>query len=381
MREIPKKPSSVQEVESITDIQFLYDIALGEPDSAIQNAAIEKLNIMDDRKLETIDVYQWRKWTYDESDELAIDECWYGSGLYEDSPVVRSAAVAGLKNQGILEMIGHSDPCLSVSIDAINKLTNIGHLNIMRKYERISEYMQEQYAKRLNYLLNTPAESLDEIMKGDVVNVYDASYNCVGIMPRSIVHRDGLWHETFHCWFMQRESADGKETAYLWFQQRSAAKKDYPNLLDITSAGHLNYRERPCDGVREIEEELGIHVPFEELRDLGVRINVEKTPTLFNNEYNRVFLYDCPYGMDHVRFADGEVQGIYRIKVEEGIKLFCGEAAQITAEGYVRVKDQQVAASLLVDISCFVPRPVDSYYLKMCIIADLAAKGYPYAAI
>lgn len=379
--EILKRPSSVQEVENINDIQFLYDIALGESDRAIQNAVIAKLNDMDDRKLETIGVYQWRKWTCDKSGESTINECRYGSQLYEDSPAVRMAAVAGLTNQRILEMIGHSDPCHSVSIDAVNKLTNIGHLSIMRKYERIPEYMQEQYTKRLSNLLNTPAEMLDEVMKRDVVNVYDSSYKLAGMAPRSIVHRDGLWHETFHCWFIQRERTEDRENTYLWFQQRSGAKKDYPGLLDITSAGHLKYNEKPWDGVREVEEELGITVPFEELRDLGVRINVEKTPTLFNNEFNRVFLYDCPYGMDQVRFADGEVQGIYRIRAEEGIKLFRGEVDQIAAEGYGCVEGRQVSRSLLVDISCFVPRPVDAYYLKMCIIADLAAKGYPYAVI
>lgn len=379
--ETPKRPSSIEEVESITDIQFLYDIALGEPDRTIQNAAIEKLNAMKDEKLESIDVYEWRKWTYDESDEPAMDECWYGSEIYKDSPDVRMDAVAKLTKQRIIEMIGHKDPCTSVGTSAINKLTDATYLNLMRKYDRISKFMQEKYERRLSSLLNTPIEKLDDVMKGDLLNIFDESYKWVGVMPRSIAHRDGLWHETFHCWFMQRERLDGRETAYLWFQKRSADKKDYPNLLDITSAGHLDYREKPSGGIREIEEELGINVPVEELRDLGIRINVEKTPKLFNNEFNHVFLYDCPNTMDQIRFADGEVEGIYRINVEDGIKLFRGEVEQIAAEGYACFDDQQVAASLIVDSTFFVPRPVDAYYLKMCIIADQAAKGYPYAAI
>lgn len=379
MKDNQGRPKSAEEVNGIADIQYLYDIALGETDYSIQKAAVEKLNGIENT--ETIDVYEWRKWTYDESDEPAVDEYWYGSDRYEDFPSVRNNAVELLTNDSILEKIVCKDPDCGVRMAALNKVTDIFFLNSFRKYDRVTEYMQKESARRLCEILNIPDSSLDRVMGEEYLNVYDEFRRPAGVMPRSIVHRDGLWHETFHCWFMQRESMDGKDASYLWFQQRSASKKDYPNLLDITAAGHLGYREKPCDGVREIEEELGLCVAFEELRPLGVRINIGRTASLTDNEFNNVYLYDCPYGMDRIRFKDGEVQGLFRILAEDGIKLFSGQEEQITAGGYVRVGDKLAATSLPVDTSCFVPRPVDGYYLKMCIVADLAAKGYPYLAI
>ncbi len=379
MKNNPDRPRSVEEINDITDSQYLYDIALGETDYSIQKAAVQKLNGIKDTEL--IGVYEWRKWTYDESDEPAVDEYWYGSDRYKDFPSVRKSAVEALTNQSILKKIVCKDPNHYVRMAALQKITDIIFLNALRKYDRVTEYMQNEGAERLCEVLNIPAFSLDEVMSEEYLNVYDELRRPVGIMPRSIVHRDGLWHETFHCWFMQRECIEGKDTAYLWFQQRSASKKDYPNLLDITAAGHLGYQEEPGDGVREIQEELGLGVAFEDLRPLGIRINIGRTAVLTDNEFNHVYLYDCPDGMDRIRFKDGEVQGIFRISAEDGIKLFSDKEEQIIAAGYVRVGDKLAATSLPVDIGCFVPRPVGGYYLKMCIIADLAAKGYPYLAI
>ena len=68
------------------------------------------------------------------------------------------------------------------------------------------------------------------------------------------MHRDGDWHETFHCWFVEKDDED----MFLYFQLRSKNKKEAPNIWDITSAGHIMHDEDvQSGGLREIEEELG----------------------------------------------------------------------------------------------------------------------------
>lgn len=367
---------SREAVEEINDVQYLLDIALGEKDNTIRNAAIEKLNALKEHV--TIDLYNDpRFWSYDESDEPAIDEGFYNSERYQDNPHVRIAAVASITNEEILISIACKDPCYDVSAAAINKITNTSFLESLRRYDRISDGLQMAAGKRLCEIYDVPLTTLEE----EWISIFDESYHHIGAAPRSIAHKNGLWHQTFHCWFMEKETVGSEQRVYLWFQQRSSKKKDYPDLLDITAAGHLSVEEGVYDGIREIHEELGFDISYKELIPLGVRINVEHTPSLFNNEFNEVYLYDSPYSMKDVNFKDGEVQGIFRISAAEGIKLFRGEIDLISAVGYTMKDGIPNGIGQIVSIDSFVPRPVDSYYLKMCIIADLIAKGYPNVAI
>jgi len=84
-------------------------------------------------------------------------------------------------------------------------------------------------------------------MENEQLKIFDEYRNQIGIATREDVHRLGYWHEAFHCWFISKE----KGTDYLYLQLRSNTKKDYPNLLDITAAGHLLANETVQDGVRD----------------------------------------------------------------------------------------------------------------------------------
>ncbi|MFE4712635.1 NUDIX domain-containing protein [Paenibacillus sp. NPDC056722] len=104
-------------------------------------------------------------------------------------------------------------------------------------------------------------------MNSEILKIFDDNRNTIGVSTREEVHRLGLWHETFHCWFISREG----NKDYIYLQLRSDQKKDYPNLLDITAAGHLLAHETVLDGIREVHEEIGIEVTIDELESLGVR--------------------------------------------------------------------------------------------------------------
>ncbi|HET7579244.1 MAG TPA: NUDIX hydrolase, partial [Bacillales bacterium] len=72
-------------------------------------------------------------------------------------------------------------------------------------------------------------------MSSEMLNVLDEDMNRIGQKSRDEVHAAGDWHETFHCWFIRVENGE----RYILLQKRAEVKKDYPGLLDITSAGHL----------------------------------------------------------------------------------------------------------------------------------------------
>lgn len=103
-------------------------------------------------------------------------------------------------------------------------------------------------------------------METELIKIFDDDGTSIGVATREEVHKKGYWHETFHCWFISRE----KGVDYLFFQLRSKEKKDYPNLLDIAAAGHILAHETVKDGIKEVNEEIGIDVTWDELISLGV---------------------------------------------------------------------------------------------------------------
>lgn len=53
------------------------------------------------------------------------------------------------------------------------------------------------------------------------LTIFDSERNTLGKKLRDEVHRDGDWHETFHCWFVEKDAKD----IFLYFQLRSKNKK------------------------------------------------------------------------------------------------------------------------------------------------------------
>ncbi|GLB61882.1 NUDIX hydrolase [Cytobacillus sp. NCCP-133] len=155
-------------------------------------------------------------------------------------------------------------------------------------------------------------------METELLNIFDEGRKQIGVASREEVHKKGYWHETFHCWFIQRDN----DKNYIYFQNRSKDKKDYPDLLDITAAGHLLSHESVMDGIREVEEELGISVAFEELVPLGVIDYSAEKKNFIDKELAHVFLYRCHHLLDEFYPQLEEVSGIVRIPLEDFYELW-----------------------------------------------------------
>lgn len=167
-------------------------------------------------------------------------------------------------------------------------------------------------------------------MELERLKIFDEHHKQTGVATRSEVHCKGYWHETFHCWFYDRED----EEFFLYFQIRSQDKKDYPGLLDITAAGHLLVDETVLDGIREVEEELGIAVLLEELNSVGIIKYECKLNELHDREFCHVYLYEYA---DIERFAlqKEEVAGIVRVRIRDVRALFLENKNEIEVVGFI----------------------------------------------
>jgi 8-oxo-dGTP pyrophosphatase MutT (NUDIX family) len=85
------------------------------------------------------------------------------------------------------------------------------------------------------------------------VAVFDAAGAVVGVAPRGIVYRDGLWHGATG---VLVRSGDGQR---VYLHRRSPDKLIFPGTYDCWAGGVLGPGETPEEGAaRELAEELGI---------------------------------------------------------------------------------------------------------------------------
>ncbi|KHN30805.1 Nudix hydrolase 3 [Glycine soja] len=105
--------------------------------------------------------------------------------------------------------------------------------------------------------------------------------------PRGDVHRDGDYHRAVHVWIF------AESTRELLLQRRASCKDSWPDLWDISSAGHISAGDSSLTSARrELEEELGITLPKDAFELIFVFLQecVINDGKYINNEYNDVYL-------------------------------------------------------------------------------------------
>ncbi|WP_394137782.1 NUDIX hydrolase [Cytobacillus oceanisediminis] len=197
-------------------------------------------------------------------------------------------------------------------------------------------------------------------METELLNIFDDDRKQIGVASRAEVHTKGHWHETFHCWFISKE--DNRD--FIYFQNRSKDKKDYPDLLDITAAGHILSHESVMDGIREVEEELGIKVAFEELVPLGVIDYCAEKENFIDKELAHVFLYPSHHQLNEFNPQLEEVSGVVRIAKEDFYELWFNGRESIESEGFKIINGKRIQVRRHVTKEDFVPHE-DYYYRRI----------------
>lgn len=165
----------------------------------------------------------------------------------------------------------------------------------------------------------------------EIFDTYDEDMKWTGTATRQEVHRSGMWHQTFHCWVLHRDG-DGD---FLVLQRRHRLKDIHPNKLDISCAGHLEAGEKPWDGIRELKEELGIEIEFEQLRKLGVYKHSDTSNGLKDNEFCHVFvLVQEGKKLDNYIPAVDELSGLYLARVNDLQNLCQRNVDSVTIDGF-----------------------------------------------
>jgi isopentenyldiphosphate isomerase len=197
-------------------------------------------------------------------------------------------------------------------------------------------------------------------MPDEALDIFDEKQNPLGVTGKAEAHRLGLWHYAIHCWLYRVVGSDVR----LLFQRRGPAKALYPDLFDISAAGHYRAGEAAADGVREIREELGIEIPFGDLIDLGTRAEVFEDGDIVSREFCRTFLGRTALGPAAFRPAAPEVTALVEVPVVDGLAMCAGTRSAARCSGVRHWAGQWHEFESQLSLRDLVPRPA-AYYLDI----------------
>ncbi len=137
--------------------------------------------------------------------------------------------------------------------------------------------------------------------------------------------------------------------------------------------GHYSSEENAATaGPREIKEELGLDVRFDELLPVGRRVFVYCFDAgVKEYEFQDVFLLPREFRQQDITLQEEEVDGLLEMEVESGIRLFSREIPAIECRLFKR---DVGAETVNVFADEFVPC-LDNYYLRLLLLAQRYLSG------
>eukprot|EP01130_Rhizamoeba_saxonica_P011628 TRINITY_DN4832_c0_g1_i1.p2 TRINITY_DN4832_c0_g1~~TRINITY_DN4832_c0_g1_i1.p2 ORF type:complete len:466 (+),score=135.81 TRINITY_DN4832_c0_g1_i1:22-1419(+) len=151
----------------------------------------------------------------------------------------------------------------------------------------------------------------------EYLDVLDDEGNLTGRKEnRNIVHEQGFNHRAVHVWIIDSQGN-------LILQQRAAEKLAFPNMWDISAAGHVESGDNSIETAsKELHEELGIYIPpyidgepnpkFEKVLEWKNHFIINNG-TYINNEFIDTYLVEIEVQVEDLVLQKEEVQAAKKI--------------------------------------------------------------------
>ena len=129
---------------------------------------------------------------------------------------------------------------------------------------------------------------------------------------KSVAHKYGYFHATVHIWFYTKNSE-------ILIQKRQASKDTFPNLWDVSVAGHIPFGETPEQGaIREISEEIGLSISKKELIYFGTHSEKHKhNSNKIDHELHHIFFSLLTEPLQNLTIQEEEVAAIKLVSLDE----------------------------------------------------------------
>ncbi len=146
----------------------------------------------------------------------------------------------------------------------------------------------------------------------ELVDIVDFDGNVTGkTCLKSEAHKRGYWHPCVHIWFYTND-------VKILIQKRSVSKDTYPDLWDVSVAGHIGAGEKPIIAAqREILEEIGHSVLTNELKLIGnYKSDYKHHKFLIDREFHYIYIAKLSMTIDELVLQKEEVTELKLISIE-----------------------------------------------------------------
>lgn len=191
----------------------------------------------------------------------------------------------------------------------------------------------------------------------EYLDYYDADGNYLGYKSRDKVHKEGLWHNTVHCWLYENDGS-------IYFQIRSSSHKFY-----TTASGHVLKGETIKEGFRrEIKEEIGLDIDSSDATFVDVvpwRMDKMKNGVLIKDRARANVYVDLFEGdINSFKFDPNEVLGVVKVKAKNVLELFKKGKGEIPAIIITTKDNKNIRENRMVTIDDFLVMKDENAYDK-----------------
>ena len=149
-------------------------------------------------------------------------------------------------------------------------------------------------------------------MADEFINILDEHGKLTGeIKLKSEAHRLGLYHSSVHIWFYTKKGE-------ILIQKRADFKDTFPNLWDVSVAGHISAGETPeYSAIREISEEIGLTINKNHINFIGVYLEqTHPRENIMDNEFHYIYLAELQTPVENLVIQEEEVAAIKMISLQ-----------------------------------------------------------------
>lgn len=165
----------------------------------------------------------------------------------------------------------------------------------------------------------------------EYIDTYNENHQFIGRFEKKKAHELGLWHDVVGTLIIN------PTTKEVFFQLKNHKHNNVndKDLLEITAGGHLQAGEKIEDGTREISEETGLQVLFEDMIPSGIR-KCDLDNNMVIREFQHYFLLPMNIDLQDFNSSDDEVIGFVKLDIPTAINIIVNSDTGI---GTIKVND------------------------------------------